>query len=143
LVSNSLIMVEFTSDNVVIKTKREKVFQHLLKMENYEALFPQDKISEFEASETGFSVKIAGQGRIRLEKTGEVENEKITLSALDDKPFKMDLNILLQDSVEGSTDGHIFAEADLNPFIKMVAQKPLNNLFNSMTKKLASVIDAV
>ena len=136
-------MTEFTSDSVLIDTNREKVYKHLLDMANFEALFPEDKISDFTSTETGFSVKIVGQGKIKLERTSVVPNEKITLSAMDDRPFKMDLNIMLKDSSEGKTDGHIYAEADLNPFIKMVAKKPLNNLFTSMTEKLATVIASV
>ena len=136
-------MTEFTSDNVIIDSNREQVYTHLLDMANYEALFPEDKISDFQTTENGFSVKIVGQGKIKLERTNVVPNEKITLSALDDKPFKMDLNIMLKDSNDGKTDGHIYAEADLNPFIKMVAKKPLDNLFNSMTGKLATIIASV
>ncbi|NND76911.1 MAG: SRPBCC family protein [Flavobacteriales bacterium] len=136
-------MTEFTSDNVIINSNREKVYDHLMDMANFEALFPEDKISDFTATDTGFSVKIVGQGKIKLERTSVVPNEKITLSALDDKPFKMDLNIMLKDTDEGKTDGHIYAEADLNPFIKMVAKKPLAHLFNSMTAKLATIIAAV
>ena len=134
-------MVEFTSESATMKSNREKVYNHLLVMSNYKDLFPQDKISEFESWEDGFSVKIAGQGRIKLQKTDQLENEKITLSAVDNKPFKMNLNIHLDDTESGNTKGHIFAEADLNPFLKMMAQKPLNNLFNYMTNKLAEVIN--
>lgn len=135
-------MTEFISDKVLIQTNKEKVFQHLMVMPNYEALFPEDRISDFQSDENSFSVKIAGQGRIKLERSEVTENEKITLKAVDDKPFQMDLNILLEDN-EGKTKGHILANADLNPFIKMVAQKPLDKLFNSMAKKLAKVINEV
>ena len=143
VVATGIDMTEFKSDNVLIDSNRDKVYEHLMDMANFEALFPEDKISDFKATETGFSVKIVGQGKIKLERTAVVPNEKITLSAMDDRPFKMDLNIILKDSSEGKTDGHIFAEADLNPFIKMVAKKPLGNLFNSMTAKLSTLITSV
>lgn len=133
-------MTEFTSDIVTLESDREKVYNHLLTMSNYEALFPSDKISDFESTENSFSVKIVGQGKIRMERAAEVPNERISLRAIDDKPFKMELNILLKDNGDSKTDGHIYAEADLNPFIKMVAQKPLDKLFNSMAQKLTSLI---
>lgn len=136
-------MTEFTSDSVIIDSNREQVFTHLSNMANFEALFPEDKVSDFQATENGFSVKIVGQGKIKLERTAVVPNEKITLSAMDDRPFKMDLNIILKESSDGKTDGHIYAEADLNPFIKMVAKKPLDHLFNSMSDKLAKIIASV
>lgn len=133
-------LTEFTSDIVSLESNQEKVYNHLLVMSNYEALFPEDKISDFECTENSFSVKIAGQGRIRMEKAGEIPHEKITLRAVDDKPFMMELNIVLNSSDSEKTEGHIYAQADLNPFIKMVAQKPLDKLFNSMAQKLAKLI---
>lgn len=136
-------MTEFISDTVSMTSNRELVFNHLLIMSNYEALFPEDKVSDFECTENTFSVKIAGQGKIRMEKVNEIPHEKITLRAIDDKPFKMELNIVLNSNDKEGTDGQIIAEADLNPFIKMVAQKPLNNLFNSMARKLSTVIASV
>ena len=133
-------MTEFTSDIVSLESNQEKVFNHLLIMSNYEALFPEDKISDFESTETTFSVKIVGQGKIKMEKVEEIPHEKITLKAIDDKPFKMELNIMLKSTDSEKTEGHILAQADLNPFIKMVAQKPLDKLFNSMAQKLTTVI---
>ena len=69
-------MTEFTTDNVHITSSNERVFDYLMDMNNYEGLFPEDRISDFQANEDSFSVKIAGQGRITLKRTEVVKKRE-------------------------------------------------------------------
>jgi hypothetical protein len=51
-------------------------------------------------------------------------------------PFAFTLNVILAEVSPTQTSGQLFFEADLNPMMSMMVEKPLRNFFNLLAEKM-------
>lgn len=105
---------------------------------NLESLLPADKISNFQATETEFSFGLPGGIRIVL---GVEPGEKpgtIRYVSKKGTPIRFHLDIHFEPTASGMTQGQIVCEADLNPITKMMAEKPLQELFDHIAQALVT-----
>lgn len=134
-------MTRIESKEVIVKASNVECFEFLLDMNNYELLLPQDKISHWESDDTKCSFKIQHTYKLSLVYHSSEPNNQILVKSGPDSPFKFDLRINLAEN-EGATKAKLVCDADINPFLKMMVQKPLNNLFDYMAERLAKVKSA-
>lgn len=134
-----LIMTEITSNKAEVAANINTVFDFLNDMNNYELLLPKDKISDWKADGDHFSCKVQNTYKIALVKKGTTENNSIHLVSAEDSPLKFNLDVKLESVSDTETQAQLFCEADLNPFLKMMVLKPLENLFNYMAGRLEKV----
>ena len=106
-----------------------KVYAYLSDLRNFKELLPQDKISDWRGEEDNCSFKVQGGYKIGLQWDSGVEYSKIVLSSTSVSPFPFKLNILLEADDTG-TNAQQICDADINPFLKMMVEKPLKNLFD-------------
>ena len=109
----------------------ETVFDYLNDLNNYRDLFPADKISDWESDKDSCSFKIKGAASIGFVKKSTEPFSKINLISGDKSPIDFELTIVLSDNA-GKTEGNIEFESNVNPFLRMMIEKPLKNLFESM-----------
>lgn len=115
----------------------EKVYNYLMDLNNFQYLLPQGKFSDWEGSEDRCAFKIQGY-KISLEKLGSTPNDQINLKSGSDSPidFTLDINI---DGSDKNAQVFFDCNAKVNPFLKMMIQKPLTNLFEYMTDRTSKV----
>ncbi len=128
-------MSAIESKKVDVKASREVVFSFLTDLNNFIELLPKDKISDWKSDTQSCSFKVQGGYKIGLIMGSVEPHSKIILNSSSDSPFKFVLNIILQESATG-TLGWQVCEADLNPFLRMMVEKPLKNLFDHIADKL-------
>ncbi|MBL4704102.1 MAG: hypothetical protein JKY54_06250 [Flavobacteriales bacterium] len=128
-------MTEITSKEAHLGTDINTAFTFLCDMNNYELLLPKDKITGWEADGDHFSCKIQNTYKISLLKDGTKDNAEVSLVSAKGSPLNFSLDIKLKE--DGDTCSvQLFCHADLNPFLKMMALKPLQNLFDYMALRL-------
>ncbi len=132
-------MTEITSNKAEVNADIDTVFNFLTDMQNYKLLLPLDKISDWHADGEHFSCKIQNTYKISLKKNGTKDNSEIYLVSAEDSPLKFTLTAKLTPTSDNSSSAQLFCEADLNPFLKMMAVKPLQNLFDFMAGRLEKV----
>lgn len=123
--------MKLTSKTGHINEAIEIVFDFLNDLNNYQELFPDDKISEWESNKDSCSFKIKGAASIGFIKKSVVPFSRINLVSGDKSPIEFELSILLSND-EGKTTGNIEFESNVNPFLRMMIEKPLKNLFEHM-----------
>jgi carbon monoxide dehydrogenase subunit G len=128
-------MSTIESKKVDVKASREEIFTFLTNLNNFIELLPKDKISDWKSDEASCSFKVQGGYKIGLLMGSAHPHEKIILNSSSDSPFKFVLNIHLEEFGSG-TRGWQVCEADLNPFLRMMVEKPLKNLFDYIADKL-------
>ena len=133
-------MTRIESKEVVVEATVDKCFQFLLDLNNYELLLPKDKISHWESDNVSCSFKIQNTYTLSLVYSDSKEDHNVLIKSGASSPFKFDLNVLLH-SVGGQTKAKLICDADINPFLKMMVQKPLNNLFDYMAERLTKVVN--
>ncbi len=127
--------MKITTNNAVVNAPIEQVFDFLSVAQNIQKLLPQDKISDFQADEQGCSFKVQGGIVIPLIYRTKTAPNLIKMQSGDKAPFSYTLAIELTPFGE-KCEGNIAFEANINMFMKMMVEKPLINLFETMTHKL-------
>jgi len=126
--------MDLKSDKVAISASIKDVHAFLSDSRNLALILPHDKISDFKADENQCSFKVQGAIVISLIQNGS-EATKIFLKSGDKSPFPFKLTVNLEDKGE-NTEGFIEFDGEVNSFLKMMVEKPLQALFNFMSHKL-------
>jgi hypothetical protein len=77
--------------------------------------------------------------RIGLKKEQTEAPSKISISSFGKVPFKFDLDIHLSEMEGEQTEVSMIFNGDINPFMKMMVEKPLRNFFNMLVSKAAEL----
>lgn len=123
------------SEKVQVNAKQELILSFLSDSNNLIHLLPQNNISDFKSTVEECSFKVQGGVIISLIQDGTDGESKLYLKSGEKSPFPFKLTIQL-DQVDGSTEGFIHFDGEVNMFLKMMVEKPLTNLFNYMSNKL-------
>lgn len=115
----------------------EQLFAFLTDMNNFEQLMPEGKIEKWESSEEQCEFTIKGMARIGLKKEAAEAPSKVSISSFGKVPFSFDLTIHLSEIADHQTEVFMVFNGDINPFMKMMVEKPLTNFFNMLVTKAA------
>lgn len=129
-------MAKIESKRVTVNAAAQEVEVFLADMNNFEKLLPQDKISEWKSDDTSCSFKVIGGYTIDLEQAGKTGNV-LHMKSGAASPFAFTLNVELSET-NGSTEAQQVIDADVNPFMKMMIEKPLTSLFDYIADKLVA-----
>ncbi|MFN5147893.1 MAG: hypothetical protein ACK46O_10770 [Flavobacteriia bacterium] len=132
--------MKIDSTKVVVKASRETVADFLKDSHNLIHLLPQDQISDWKATSEQCSFKVQGGVIISLIQDGNDGNGKIFMKSGEKSPFPFRLTLHLEE-LDGTTEGYIAFDGEVNVFLKMMVEKPLTNLFNYMSEKLKTYFD--
>ena len=127
--------MQLKSKTGLINKSINNVFEYLSDLNNYNELLPADKISDWESDVDSCSFKIKGAASIGFQKKSTEPFNRINLISGDKSPIDFDLAIILSEQ-DGETKGHIEFESNVNPFLRMMIEKPLKNLFEHMVDKM-------
>lgn len=132
-------MTTITSDKVKVNRSAEEIFRFLLDMNNFQQLLPQDKISEFTSSEEHCSFKVQGAITIPLHRVEQTEYSHIHIRSGEKAPFPFTLDVKILVIDESNCEGHLVFNGEMNAFLRMMAERPLSNLFNFIAKRVAEI----
>lgn len=132
--------LKIKSKEVSVKKDRKLVFNYLCDLNNFKELLPQDKISNWESKEDYCSFKVQNTATIDIQFKEAKEFNLIHLVSGDKSPFPFTLDIHL-DEIEDGTFGYQMFDGKVNPFLKLMVEKPLTNLFNYIADRLVVVMN--
>ena len=107
-------------------------------MNNYEQLLPKGKITNWKSSQDKCCFKLQNVYTLELIHDHSTENNIIHIKSGPASPFTFDLDLYLKHT-EKTTIAQLKCSADINPILKMIIEKPLNNLFDYMADRLAEI----
>lgn len=102
---------------------------------NFKHLLPDDKIENFECTSEQCSFGIKGLVPLTIKIKDKTPKSKITFETSGLAKFVFTLHIHLLPEQQTNVQ----LEGDMNPFIKVMAEKPLSDLVNTMASKLAAL----
>lgn len=118
-----------------INANDEEVFKFLVNMNNYKELFPQDKIKNWSSTDDTCFCDVKNMGKIGLKRVASTPNSLIYLDS-EKAPFKFTLNLYITKKDNNSCDVNIEFDGEINPFMKMIVEKPLTEFFNKLVFNL-------
>ncbi|MBR5297360.1 MAG: SRPBCC family protein [Parabacteroides sp.] len=134
-------MTEFVSEIKAIPFNEDRIFNMLSDLSNLEKVkdrIPQDKIQEFEFDKDSCSFSVAPVGKITFQIV-EREPYKTVKFTTANSPIPLYLWIQLKQVEENDTRMKLTVRADLNPFLKQMVSKPLQDALDKISTILAAL----
>lgn len=128
-------MTTIESPTVRVGTTSETLRELVRVPGNLEVLLPAGKISDFSADAEGCRFKLPGGIAIHLGL--EDVDGRTRYASRKGTPIRFHLDIHIDAVSEDASDARIVCEADLNPFTRMMSEKPLKELFDHIAATLA------
>lgn len=134
-------MAEFTIISNIEPTKAtiKQLYDFLTDFKNFKSILPEDKVENFEYSTDSCSFTIRGITALTIKQISKTPYSSVKFQSEGLAKF----NFILEAKFMGDADkaGQCCIElfADMNPFIKTMAEKPLTALVNTMALKLSQL----
>ena len=128
-------MAKFESEQVIIPASAATVFEFLSDFRNFENLMPS-QISNWEADGDTCSFTIEGLAGLSMRIAGRTPYTNVHIVSEGKNPVEYTLDCFLQPDGEDRCKASLEFDAALNPFMKMVASRPLQNFVNMLAEKL-------
>ncbi len=134
-------MTEFVSEVKTIPHDEDRIFTMLSDLSNLERIkdrLPQDKIQDFEFDSDSCSFAVAPVGKITFRIVEREPNKTIKFETTN-SPVPLFLWIQLKQVAPEDTKMKMTIKADLNPFIKQMVSKPLQDALDKIAVVIASL----
>lgn len=134
-------MAEYYSEIKIIPYSDMEIFNVLSDLNNLDLIrdkIPQDKIKDFTFDSDSCTITVDPVGKIKFNIIERTPNELIKFQA-EQLPFGLILNIDLKRNDNTETEMKIKLSADLNPFLKPMLSKPLQQGLEKISDILASL----
>jgi carbon monoxide dehydrogenase subunit G len=133
-------MTEFKSNITLISKRAESIFTFLDDFKNFERLLPE-QVTNWQATRDICSFTIKGMANLKLIKGPKTEFNYLSYASEGNTPFELSLHFYLTENDGDITETQVIFKADLNPMIRMMASRPLQNLVNIIAEKLKEELD--
>jgi len=134
-------MADFTSEIKTIPYSDNEIFpvlSDLRKLDLIKDKIPEDQMKDFLYDEDSCTVNVSPIGKVRFVIIDREPNSTIKFQA-EKLPFDLNLWIQLKQVAENDTKLKLTVRADLNPFLKPLVSKPLQEGLEKMAETLASI----
>lgn len=134
-------MAEFVSDIKTIPHNDADVFTVLSDLNHLELVkdrIPEDKIKDFSFDQDSVSISVDPVGKVKFNIVEREPNKTIKFES-EQLPFTLTMWIQLVSKGEADTKMKLTINADLNPFIKPMVSKPLQQGLDKIADTLAQL----
>lgn len=112
----------------------EFLHSYISEPSNLEALLPTEHVQSFAAEGDGCTFKVTGGFDIVLKRTDGEPPRMVRYVSQKGTPIRFTLDVIIEAIGEAMSTVQIQCDADLNPFMKMMAEKPLQKIFQGMAE---------
>jgi hypothetical protein len=124
-------MTRIESDKTLINKSRSETFLFLSNFNNYKSIMPE-QVTDWNSTENECSFTIKGMASLGMKIKEKKPGSEIIIVKNGKAPFDFELHCMIDEASENQNHCYLqlFFDADLNPFLKMMAEKPLKNFLN-------------
>jgi carbon monoxide dehydrogenase subunit G len=127
---------EYKSRVGIMTCSSEEIYNFVTDIRNFEQFIPAGTINNWQAEKEScsFSVSMLGNVSFRLSEKEMYKKVVFKGDALKKNDFNLTLNINSDHSNSAKVD--ILLNADLNPMLKMIAEKPIKQFLESLINEM-------
>lgn len=129
-------MTTFESRIGKVECNDELVYNFLSDSNNFKGIVPPNKLNDFKATKDTCSFTVDPIGKIGLKIIEREPYKLIKITGDETSKFEFFLLIQIKQVAENDTRIKVTLKADLNPFIKMMASKPLQQFVDTLVDKM-------
>lgn len=130
-------MTRIASDTVSVQKPASEIYAFLSNFNNFQKLMP-DQVANWQSTEDECSFTIAGMASLGMKIKDKTPNSLVSAVRHGKAPFDFELKCQIQEK-DGASDVQLLFDADLNPMLKMMAERPLTNFLNMLAGKLKEI----
>ena len=130
-------MTKLESNKVVLDKPSATIFNFLIDFNNFEKLMPQ-QVTNWKSTGEDCSFTIQGMATLGMKYAEKIPHTEVRIVPNGKVPFDFKLTCLIAETATGC-EAQLVMDADLNPFLKMMAEKPLTNFLNLLVERLKLV----
>ena len=131
-------MTKIESEEKVVNQSSNEAFDFLSDFRNFEHLMPQ-QVVDWQATENECSFTIQGMATLGMKIENKIPYSEINIAKSGKAPFDFNLHCYIDKVDEGKSRIKLILDADLNPFLKMMAVNPLKNFLNMLVNKYSEI----
>jgi carbon monoxide dehydrogenase subunit G len=122
-----------------INANEEYIYNFIADFNNFKGFIPADKVEDFQSSADHCRFKVSGIGEVglRIIEREPFKTIKVTGDGMANQEFL--LWVQLKQVAEKDTRIKLTIKADLNPMLKMMATKPLQNFLDKLVDAMEKV----
>lgn len=130
-------MAKIESKKVQVAAPSHTVFEFLSDFSHFEKLLPADKVSKVTIAEKVISFQINGLATIGMRLESSQSPNLLHIVSEGKNPFDFTLDIHLNEINASTTEAYLVFDGNMNPFLKMMVEKPLGQFFNQLADRLS------
>ncbi|HEX5003008.1 MAG TPA: hypothetical protein VFW78_10980 [Bacteroidia bacterium] len=135
-------MTRIESDKVAIDRPQKELFEFLSDFNNFKMLMPE-QVTDWISDAQSCSFTIKGMASLGMAYENKTPNSEIKIRRNGKAPFDFYLTCYIQNNVaDKSSVLQLVFDADLNPLLKMMAEKPLTNFLNMLVNKYKEIAES-
>ncbi len=131
-------MLKIESDISEINVSSEKAFVFLCNLNNWQELMPT-QVTKWESTENTCAFVLGGMATIGLRVSETIPHTSVKLISEGKSPFTFDLHVQLLEKGSDSCTVQLIFNGDMNPMMRMMAEKPLTNFFTYLSHKMRGI----
>ncbi len=128
-------MTRIESDQVEMAVSAARVYKYLSNFNNFKDLMPEQVIN-WTSTEDECAFTIKGLASLGMKYSSKEAGSEIKIINSGKAPFDFELICYVKEKDSNSCFVQLAFNAELNPFMKMMAEKPLKNFLNMLVNKL-------
>lgn len=128
-------MTRLESETIDLKETPQEVFAFLSDFNNFEQLMPE-QVTDWKSDSETCSFTIKGMASLGMAIESKTPDSEIKIRREGKAPFDFFLICKIEPgNNESESKLTLIFDADLNPFLKMMAEKPLTNFLNLLVNR--------
>jgi len=132
-------MTNYKSSLITVQKSQSKVFNFLSDYNNFGKLMPE-QVTGWTSTDTECSFTIQGMASLQMKIIERRANDLISMESFGKTPIKFTLYVTIEVINDDSCTALVSIDADINPMLKMMLDKPLSNLVEKLATKIPQVI---
>lgn len=123
------------SQKALINCQPQKVYDFLTNFDNFKRLLP-DQVANWQSTGDSCSFEVKGLAKVGLRITSKTPYTEIIMIGEGKLPFGFSFETFIRHVETQQCQVQMVIDADMNPFIAMMAEKPLQNFVDLILPKL-------
>ena len=134
-------MTTIESSEALVNKSAQDVHNFLSDFRNFEKLMPE-QVANWKATEDECSFTIKGMATLGMKIKNKTPHSLIEIESSGKTPFGFGMKCMIADK-QTQSSVKLTLEAELNPMLKMMAEKPLTNFLNLLVSKLVEISSGI
>ncbi len=122
-----------------INNSSEQVYNFLSDFNNFSALIPQDKISDWQVDGDVCTFSVSPVGKIGFKLVEKEPHRLVKLTNMEGTQYTFKFWAQLKEVEQQVTAAKLTMEVDLNPMMQMMAKKPLKEFLDKLVDQLIKI----